>query len=57
MTYDTQGNVASRTDALLSTMTYTYDSMNRLIQLKAPNAEQTSFTYELNGNMTVLTNR
>jgi RHS repeat-associated protein len=54
--YDNQGNIASRTDALGSSMTYTYDSMNRLTQLRAPNSDLTAFDYDLNGNMTVLTN-
>jgi RHS repeat-associated protein len=59
-TYDTSGNMASRTDALGRTTSYTYDSLGHKLTMTeplpssntSPSAATTSYTYDDFGNLT-----
>jgi len=54
-TYDAQGNLLTRTDALDRTTTYTYDSTNDVLTVTDPKGVTTTNTYDSNGNLTSTT--
>ncbi len=56
-TYDSQSNITSVKDAMLRTTTYTYDYRNRPVTITHPDATQTIFTYDNNGNITGAANQ
>jgi len=49
--YDNLGNVISRTDAL-GNIRYTYDKLNRVIDVKDPQNRDTLYTFDAEGNLT-----
>ncbi len=54
--YNTLGFIESMTDALNRTTTYEHDPVGRVTRINRPDGSSVSFIYDLNGNMTVLTN-
>jgi RHS repeat-associated protein len=50
-TYDSQGNLLTKTDALSRTASYTYDGLNDLTSTTDPLGVTTSMTYDANGNV------
>ena len=50
-TYDTSGNVLTRTDALGRTTTSTYNSLNEPLTVQDARGVTTTFTYDANGNL------
>lgn len=55
-TYDTNGNVLTRTDALGKVTRFTYqEQFNRLTSITNPLGETTTFTYDTKGNLTSAT--
>ncbi len=55
-TYNTQGFLATFTDAENHTTGYFYDAVGRVTRIDRPDTTSLWFTYDNNGNMTVLTN-
>ena len=55
-TYNAEGFLESVTDPELYITTYTYDAVGRIIGIDRPDGSSVGFTYDNNGNMTVLTN-
>ena len=53
--YDARGNRLTSVDALNHTTTYTYDSMNRLTRITAPDSTYTQFGYDYRGRRTSVT--
>ncbi|TVM13563.1 hypothetical protein DPQ33_18220 [Oceanidesulfovibrio indonesiensis] len=53
--YDSQGNVATVTDAQNRTTSYTYDSMDRVTSVTRPDESTVRFDWDKNGNLNVLT--
>jgi RHS repeat-associated protein len=51
-TYDTYGNMLSKTDALNRTTSWTYDSLGRKLTQTDPSTAVTHFTYDALGNLT-----
>jgi RHS repeat-associated protein len=51
MTYDTRGNVSTKTDGNGNTIVYRYDGENRLISVTDPLGNSTRYTYDANGNL------
>ena len=54
-TYNANGYVASRTDIYGITLTYTYDSLNRLTEITGSDGESKKYTYDVLGNVTSMT--
>ena len=50
-TYDTRGNLRTKTDGNGNTTTYHYDSTNRLIKVTDALGQSTSYTYDNNDNL------
>jgi len=53
--YDAQGNLASRTDALNQTTSYSYDGAGRVIGTKLPDGRIIAQTYDADGNLASVT--
>jgi len=53
--YDGRGNRLTSVDALNNTTTYTYDAMNRLTKITAPDQTYTQFAYDYRGRRTSVT--
>jgi YD repeat-containing protein len=51
-TYNANGTVKTRTDAMGAVTTYSYDQMNRLVTIKYPDMASVSFTYDQLGRRT-----
>ena len=45
LAYDANGNMVSKTDTS-GTMSYVYDSENRLVQITTPNAQLVTYKYD-----------
>lgn len=53
--YDANGNVATRTDALSRVTTYEYDPLNRVKTITAPDTGVTRLTYDATGQVKTVT--
>ena len=49
-TYDSKGNVATITDSKNQTTSFTYDIMDRVVEIQYPNNTIEKYTYDNNGN-------
>ena len=55
ISYDANGNVESRTNAGGYTLSYHYDSLNRLVKVTGGEGESKEYTYDAVGNVTSMT--
>ena len=55
-TYDSSGNVLTRTNGLNKTWTYTYTAYNDVHTVTDPLNHTTTYDYDVNGNLTSVTN-
>lgn len=53
--YDKNGNRTGMTDALNRTTTYTYDALNRVVQMVTPDLAVTRYGYDTAGNLASVT--
>lgn len=55
LSYDSRGNLASVSNALNQTTSYSYDNAGRTTQIQMPDGRQIAMTYDRDGNMTSIT--
>ncbi len=53
--YDANGNLETRTDKNGYTLTYFYDGLNRLIEIRGEDGENKKYTYDVLGNVISMT--
>jgi len=55
--YDSKGNLTSKTDAKGQTISYSYDANNRLLRKNYPDTTEETFSYDSKGNILTAANK